>query len=242
MMQSKILICDDETHLREMVAEYLEARDFEVIQAKDPGEMRKCLEKTVPDLILLDIRMPGEDGLSALRCLRVNHDLPVIMLTATAGTIDRVVGLELGADDYLGKPVDLRELEARIKAVLRRKTSGGSDTPDMSPVPRTTADRVPFGHCQLDLSRACLFDADGEEIAITATEFTLLRMFLRNSGRIMTRDQILDTTDSRGLDPFDRSIDLRISRLRHKIERNPAKPEIIRTVRGLGYIYDGQIQ
>lgn len=240
MTQTQILICDDETHLREMVAEYLTARDYEILEAEDPIALRELLTKTNPDLILLDIRMPGEDGLTALRALRSTHNTPVIMLTAASGTVDRVVGLELGADDYLGKPVDLRELEARIKAILRRNTSVFAD-----PVGQTTSavskgsGQVAFGHCNLDLEGARLFSAAGEEIGITAMEFLLLKLFQRNQGRILTRDQILDSTDERGTDPFDRSIDLRISRLRRKIEKNPARPEIIRTVRGLGYIFDG---
>ena len=122
MKSTQILICDDELHLREMVAEYLTARDYDVLEASNPSELRRHLTAADPDLILLDIRMPGEDGLTALRTLRATRNTPVIMLTAASGTVDRVVGLELGADDYLGKPVDLRELEARIKAVLRRKT------------------------------------------------------------------------------------------------------------------------
>ena len=239
MKSTQILICDDELHLREMVAEYLTARDYDVLEASNPGELRRHLTAADPDLILLDIRMPGEDGLTALRTLRATRNTPVIMLTAASGTVDRVVGLELGADDYLGKPVDLRELEARIKAVLRRKT-GFSNTEISSGGPSVGSEKqmVSFGHCSLDIEGARLFGADGSEISITAMEFSLLKLFHRNMGRILTRDQILDTTDDRGLDPFDRSIDLRISRLRRKVEKNPARPEIIRTVRGLGYIYD----
>ena len=241
MTQTQVLICDDEDHLREMIAEYLVARDFDVLQAEDPSALRALLTEHTPDLILLDIRMPGEDGLTALRNLRASHNTPVIMLTAASGTVDRVVGLELGADDYLGKPVDLRELEARIKAVLRRQKPVGSDVDyvSLTQSPSHSDERIGFGHCTMDLERARLFDRTGAEIPITAMEFTLLRLFLRNAGRILTRDQILDETDDRGMDPFDRSIDLRISRLRKKIESNPARPEIIRTVRGLGYIYDG---
>jgi len=238
MTQPLILICDDETHLREMVAEYLLDRGFDVAEAADAEAMRQQVEKRTPDLILLDIRMPKEDGLTALRTLRANRDVPVIMLTASAGTTDRVVGLELGADDYLGKPVDLRELEARIKAVLRRHSIMPQQT---APLVQTAAadNRVRFGPCALDLDAAQLFDADGLEISITSMEFTLLKLFAANPGRILTRDQILDHTHDRTNDPFDRSIDLRISRLRRKVEMNPAKPEVIRTVRGLGYIFDG---
>ncbi|MFK7765526.1 MAG: response regulator [Roseobacter sp.] len=236
MKQIQVLICDDEDHLREMIAEYLIDRDFKVLQAENPVALRALLSDHTPDLILLDIRMPGEDGLTALRALRMSHNTPVIMLTAASGTIDRVVGLELGADDYLGKPVDLRELEARIKAVLRRHNQPGTaiDHRPSLQSQETPVETIRFGHCSLDLEGARLFDKSGTEIPITAMEFTLLRLFLRNAGRILTRDSILDETDDRGMDPFDRSIDLRISRLRKKIEANPARPEIIRTVRGLG--------
>ncbi|MEP1697950.1 MAG: response regulator [Paracoccaceae bacterium] len=237
MTQTQILICDDEDHLREMIAEYLSARDFEVLEAENPAVLRSLIESHSPDLILLDIRMPGEDGLTALRTLRATHNTPVIMLTAASSTVDRVVGLELGADDYLGKPVDLRELEARIKAVLRRHSAHA--VPAKLTLVEPPKDHLPFGQFSLDLEGARLFDETGKELSITAMEFALLTLFYRNAGRILTRDQILDSTDDRGMDPFDRSIDLRISRLRRKIEKNAAKPELIRTVRGLGYIYDG---
>lgn len=238
MTNPVILICDDETHLREMVAEYLTLRGFDVQQAESAKQMRVCLSQKLPDLILLDIRMPDEDGLAALRTLRTSHALPVIMLTASAGTVDRVVGLELGADDYLGKPVDLRELEARIKAVLRRSNGEASGKSQSGKITKDV-ELVPFGFCELDLAGARLFDEDGTEIMVTAMEFTLLKLFIENRGRILSRDQILDHTHDRTEDPFDRSIDLRVSRLRRKVEHNPAKPETIRTVRGLGYIFDG---
>ncbi len=239
MKKPLILLCDDETHLREMIAEYLEARDFDIAQAEDPIRMRESIAERVPDLIILDVRMPNEDGLTALRTLRVAHSTPVIMLTATSGTIDRVVGLELGADDYIGKPVDLRELEARVKAVLRRKVPEVASVPVVPNARVEPTDLTQMGSCGLDQKGARLFGADGAEIAITAKEFALLKLFARNPGRILTRDKILDETDQQTGEPFDRAIDLRISRLRRKIENNPAKPEIIRTVRGLGYIFDG---
>jgi two-component system phosphate regulon response regulator OmpR len=230
-MSKKILVCDDEAHLREMVTEYLEEREFQVMQAAGAEELREKVAEDPPDLIILDIRMPQEDGLSALRRLNAEVRIPVIMLTAAADTVDRIVGLELGADDYIGKPVDLRELEARIKAVLRRNAP---DAGDGSPLVRGT---VPFGHCALDLEGARLFGPDKEEIQITAMEFSLLKLFAQNQGRVLTRDQILENAHDRDWEPFDRSIDLRISRLRRKIEVNPNRPAIIRTVRGVGYIF-----
>jgi len=228
----KIIVCDDEPHLREMVAEYLSDRGYEVIESVDAKTMHKASEKHSPDLVILDINMPGEDGLTALRNLRNNSDVPVIMLTAASEVVDRIVGLEMGTDDYLAKPVDLRELEARIKAALRRR-------PGMSLEQNSNKIKgsVQFGLCRLDLDSAQLFDAENNEIAITAMEFSLLRVFAENAGRVLNRDQLLEQAHDRGWEPFDRSIDLRISRLRRKIETNPTKPEIIRTVRGIGYVF-----
>jgi len=232
---ANILICDDEPVLREMVRDYLSGRGFTVTEAENANAMRACLELAQPDIIVLDINMPGEDGLTALRSLRVGSNVPVIMLTAADEVIDRVVGLEMGADDYLGKPVDLRELEARIKAALRRRPS----QTDIASIEQAeeSPDSVPFGACTLDLARARLIGVDGREIYITAMEFNLLRVFTENKGRVLNRDQLLEQAHDKAWEPFDRSIDLRISRIRRKIEKNPSKPEVIRTVRGIGYVF-----
>lgn len=230
-VQKQIIVCDDEPDLREMIAEYLESRNYAVRTASNGEDLLKVAERTAPDLILLDINMPGMDGLSALRALRASTSVPVIMLTAAAETVDRIVGLEMGADDYLGKPVDLRELEARVKTVLRRAQAPSATDAD------SANGKVAFGQCTLDLNKAALFGGDEQEIAITAMEFNLLKVFAKNPGRVLNRDQLLEQAHDRSWDPFDRSIDLRISRLRKKIEINPAKPEIIRTVRGMGYIF-----
>ena len=226
-----ILVCDDERDVREMVGEYLARRGFEVSTAADAAELRTVFARGGIDAIVLDINMPGEDGLSALRALRAENEVPVIMLTATAEVVDRILGLEMGADDYLGKPVDLRELEARLKTVLRRRTAAAPAQAD------GTTGRVPFGPCTLDLEAATLYGPDGAEIAITSMEFALLKVFASNRGRVLNRDQLLDQAHDRDWDPFDRSIDIRISRLRRKIEPNAQKPEVIRTVRGVGYIF-----
>ena len=230
-----VIVCDDEADLREMLAEYLGKRGFRVTEAAEGGALRTALEGGMPDLILLDINMPGEDGLSILRSLHgAGEAPPVIMLTAAGDVVDRIVGLEMGADDYLAKPVDLRELAARIKAVLRRRAT----EPEPEPLPEIERTRYPFGKCWLDLGAARLTDADGGEIPLTAMEYSLLKLFARNRGRVLNRDQILEGAHDRSWDPYDRSIDIRISRIRRKIETNPAKPEVIRTVRGVGYIYD----
>ena len=229
----RILVCDDEADVREMLQEYLQRRGFEVKTAGNAVELRERLETGRIDLIVLDINMPGEDGLSALRALRADNPVPVVMLTAAGETVDRILGLEMGADDYLGKPVDLRELEARIKAVLRRQAA-----PAPAQTDGDSAHTARFGRFTLDLAAARLLAEDGSEVPLTAMEFSLLKVFARNRRRVLNRDQILEQAHDRAWDPFDRSIDIRISRLRRKIEENPQKPAIIRTVRGIGYIYD----
>lgn len=231
--QHHILVCDDEPDVRDMVREYLSKRGFDVSLAASGDELRAVLDAGGIDLIILDINMPGEDGLTILRSLRPDVNVPVVMLTAAGEVIDRIIGLEMGADDYLGKPVDLRELEARVKAVLRRQggvtaSSGGKDQ----------AMTARFGEFTLDLEAARMTSDDGEEIPLTAMEFNLLKAFAENKGRVLNRDQILEQAHDRSWDPFDRSIDIRISRLRRKIEKNPDKPSVIRTVRGIGYVYD----
>ncbi|WP_375174015.1 response regulator [Pseudooceanicola sp.] len=231
-----ILVCDDEAHLREMLSEYFGERGYGVIEAANADELAALLEQEPPDAIILDINMPGTDGLTALRNLRVTSRVPVIMLSAAADVVDRIIGLEMGADDYVTKPVDLRELEARVKAALRRQDF--LDPPADTSVEKPAAGTVPFGCCKLDLDGAKLFGPDGEEIMITAMEFQLLRVFARNRGRVLNRDQLLEQAHDRGWEHYDRSIDLRISRLRRKIEKHPTKPEAIRTVRGIGYIFD----
>jgi len=234
MSQAHILICDDEPDLREMVGEYLEKRGYSVGLASDGRGLEGLIEQTDRiDAVLLDINMPGEDGLSILRRLRNDHDFAVLMLTAANETIDKIVGLEMGADDYLAKPVDLRELEARIKSVLRRVEKRAAPLPEAA-----SGQRMAFAGFEIDLDGAKLFKSDGAEVPLTAMEFRLLKVFIENRGRVLNRDQLLEMAHDRGWDPFDRSIDIRISRLRRKIEDTPEKPKMIRTVRGIGYVFD----
>ncbi|MGC3940901.1 response regulator [Roseobacter sp. EG26] len=230
----RLLVCDDEAHLREMVSEYFVDRGYLVTQAENADHMNRMLSMSPVDLIILDLKMPGKDGLTALRELRQDTSVPVIMLTAVSEVFDRVLGLEMGANDYIGKPVDLRELEARVKAAIRSRGVAAMDGPT---APKTRRkDTVHLGPCRLDLDGARLFGPDGNEVAMTAMEYDLLRVFVENRGRVLSRDQLLEQAHDRGWDAFDRSIDLRISRLRRKIEINPTKPDVIRTVRGLGYM------
>lgn len=229
-----IVVCDDEPDIRDTVAEYLENNGYVVTPASAGPALRKIVDAQHVDIVILDIRMPGEDGLSLARYLREHSDVAVIMLTGSTDIIDRVVGLEVGADDYVAKPVDLRELLARVKAVLRR-TLGKARTEENAG--NEGRQPVRFGSCLLDLEAHKLFNADGIEIAITPMEFRLLKVFSEHRGRILNRDQLLELAHDRGWDPFDRSIDIRVSRLRKKIETDPSKPEVIKTIRGVGYLY-----
>jgi DNA-binding response OmpR family regulator len=229
-----IVVVDDEPGIRETIQEYLELHDFAVTTAGGGEELRRVVADNDVDLVLLDIRMPGEDGLSLARFLRAEKQVGIIMLTAAGEVVDRIVGLEMGADDYLAKPVDLRELLARIKAVLRRGVRVQAQADAESP---QDARLARFGRFILNLDSHKLFDGNGGEIPLTGMEFDLLKAFADNPNRVLTRDQLLNLAHNRDWEPFDRSIDIRIARIRRKIESDPAKPQVIKTVRGAGYIY-----
>ena len=234
--KQRVLVVDDEAEIREMLAEYLASHGYEVMTADSGKSMRDLLAKQAPDVVLLDVNLPGEDGLTLARYVRERFDLPIIMVTAADEVVDRVVGLEVGADDYLTKPFDPRELRARIKSVLRRYQRG---EPGQQPRAgkETGSRRVAFGRCTLDLDRRQLLDADRREIPLTSMEFDLLKIFAERPNRVLSRDQILNLTRHRDWDPFDRSIDIRIARLRKKIEPDPDKPQTIKTIRGAGYMF-----
>lgn len=229
---STVLLVDDEPELRALLAEYFGRNGFTVLQAENAAAARARVAEQVPDVAVLDINMPGENGLSLARALREAHPrLGLVMLTTAGEAIDRIVGLEVGADDYVAKPFELRELLARVRAVLRRLQLAAA------PAAPTDPERVRFGPCALDMAQRKLFGADGREIDITAAEFDLLALFARHPNRPLNRDQIMEQAHNRGWDVFDRSIDLRVMRLRRKVERNPDKPEVIKTVRNVGYVY-----
>jgi DNA-binding response OmpR family regulator len=235
-----LLVVDDEPELRGLLAEYFGRHGFEVRVAGDAAQARQLIAAARPDLSVLDVNMPGENGLSLARWLREAHpQVAIVMLTTASETVDRIVGLELGADDYVSKPYELRELLARVRAVLRRQQGpGGAAAAGVAKA--AAADqtrRVPFGDRVLDLDQRRLLAADGAEIEITAAEFDLLALFARHPNRPLNRDQIMEQAHNRGWDVFDRSIDLRVMRLRRKIERNPDKPEVLKTVRNVGYVY-----
>jgi two-component system phosphate regulon response regulator OmpR len=230
-----VLVVDDDPAIREMLAEYFGSHGFAVAQAEDGASMRAELERAAPDVVLLDLRLPREDGLSLARYLRERYDVGIIMVTGSGEVVDRIVGLEVGADDYVTKPFDPRELLARVKSVLRRTQSRPAAEATIAADPQ--AERVRFGRCRLDLASHQLFDADGQEIPITSMEFDLLKVFAEHPGKALSRDRILTLTKNREWDPYDRSIDIRIARLRRKVEADPENPHTIRTVRGVGYMF-----
>jgi DNA-binding response OmpR family regulator len=228
-----IIVVDDEEPAREMVGDYLKLHGFEVTLCDGGSSLRECIAKQVPDLIVLDLNMPEEDGLSIVRAVKQSTDVPIIMLTATASAIDRVVGLELGADDYLAKPCELRELLARIRSVLRRMSM-------MAPEVRMRASAgkpIRFGTKWLDVDAQILRDDNGNEHPLASSEFALLKAFAQNPKRVLSRERLLDLAEARDREAFDRAIDVRITRIRRKIEPDPAHPSVIRTVRGAGYLF-----
>ncbi|WP_395702678.1 response regulator [Aquabacterium sp.] len=237
----QLLVVDDESELCALLSEYFGRHGFVVRTAPDAAVARRLVAEGLPDLAILDVNMPGENGLSLARWLRDTHPrVGLVMLTTAGEAVDRIVGLELGADDYLPKPFETRELLARARALLRRMgtTAGAAAAAQEAAAPAATGGkRVAFGSCWLDIDERRLIGADGAEIAITAAEYDLLALFARHPNRPLNRDQIMEQAHNRGWDVFDRSIDLRIMRLRRKIERNPDKPEVIKTVRNVGYVF-----
>jgi DNA-binding response OmpR family regulator len=225
-----IVVVEDEATQRQLLVEYLGRQNFRVSGVEGGTALRRLCERELPALVLLDVGLPGEDGFALARWLREKSGrVGIIMVTAATDTVDRVVGLETGADDYVPKPVEMRELLARVKSVLRRAT-GAAVT--------THAPRVRMGRLVLDLDKRVLVDpGDGSEQALTASEFDLLKLFAENPNRPLQRDWLLESAAHREMEAFDRAIDLRITRLRRKIEHDPAHPDAIRTVRGVGYMF-----
>jgi two-component system, OmpR family, response regulator len=229
-----IAVVDDEASTRDMIGDYLAMHGFRVSRCDGGTSLRAVMKDGEPDLIVLDLNMPEEDGLSIVRDLKQKSRVPVIMLTATASPIDRVVGLELGADDYLAKPCELRELVARIRSVLRRSQAAQAPAAAETAKARPT---VRFGTKSLDLDQRVLRDDEGNSHPLTASEFGLLKAFADNPKRVLSRERLLDLANARDPDAFDRAIDVRITRIRKKIEPDPDHPSIIRTVRGAGYLF-----
>lgn len=231
-----ILIVDDHRDIREPLARYLEKNGFRTSEAADAAKARAALKDSAPDLIVLDIMMPGEDGLSLTRDLRARGNLPIILLTAVAEDTDRIIGLEMGADDYVTKPFNPRELLARIKTVLRRV----NDLPPERDAPDVEVYR--FDGWQFDVARRELTDPKDVVVPLSTGEFQLLHALIKRPGVVLSRDQLLDLTKGRDAVAFDRSVDNQVSRLRKKIEPDPAKPSIIKTHWGGGYSFVGALE
>jgi two-component system OmpR family response regulator len=231
-----ILIVDDHREIRELVSRALAKEGFRVSAAPDGRAMRQALADSRVDLILLDLMLPGEDGLSLCRSLRTQSNIPIIMLTAKGDEVDRVIGLEMGADDYLPKPFGSRELVARIRAVLRRSGESGA-RPDPAQHPK----QYRFDRWRLDAGRRELIRDDGTLVPLSTGEYDLLVAFLERPQRVLSRDRLLDLTRGRAATPLDRSIDTQVSRLRRKLERDPANPSLIRTVWGGGYTFTPRV-
>ena len=231
-----ILIVDDEPRIRTMLRRYLVEEGFKVSDAADGTAMRDVLEVGAVDLVLLDLMLPGEDGLSLARSIRQRSEIPVIMLTGKGDLIDRVVGLEAGADDYITKPFELREVLARIRTVLRRAgpRSGG---PATKPTCKRAAEILGFQGWRLDLVRRELTASAGAPVNLTAGEFDLLRVFAQHPNRVLTRAQLIELVKGREWAAYDRAIDTQVGRLRKKLEPDPGNPTLIKTVRGGGYVF-----
>lgn len=230
-----IAVVDDHRDIRDLVSKYLAQHGYRVSQAESAAAFRRLMEKNGFDLVVLDVMMPGEDGLSLCRELRSTTDLPVIMLTAMAEDTDRIVGLEIGADDYLTKPFNPRELLARVKAVLRRVQA----LPPQRAVPK--AKEVRFDRWLLNVGRRELLDESGLAVPLSTAEFRLLSAFLDHAGLVLSRDQLLDLTAGRSAEAFDRAIDNQVSRLRKKIELDPKSPALIKTHWGGGYSFSAEV-
>jgi two-component system, OmpR family, response regulator len=229
-----VLVVDDDEEIRKLLGEYLQRNGYRVSLATDGKEMRRALDAGRPDIVVLDLMLPGESGLTLCRDLRAESSLPVIMLTARGEEIDRIVGLEMGADDYLAKPFSPRELLARIKSILRRARG-------LAPV-RGEAQRLRFAGWLLEVAARQLVAPDGVVIALSGAEYRLLTVFLEHPNRVLDRNQLMDLTVGRDGTPFDRSIDVQVSRLRTRLRDDAREPRIIKTVRSEGYVLAATVE
>lgn len=235
-----ILVVDDEAEIRLLLRRLFEREGFMVSEAKDGGELFAVLDAGPPSLVTLDLRLGGEDGLELARQVRMRHNTPIVMISGKGDMIDRVVGLELGADDYISKPFHLREVLARVRAVLRRYDASG-EAPAVSVTPAGKAGaRHRFGDWLLDVTRRELTRA-GARCDLTTAEFNLLEIFVGRPGRVLSRDNLMDLLKGIEWSPVDRTIDNLVGRLRKKIEAQPDAPELIKTVRGVGYVFTGDV-
>jgi DNA-binding response OmpR family regulator len=232
-----ILIVDDQAEICDLVQEYLSGEGYRVSAAQDGAGMRKVMVESRVDLVILDLMLPGEDGLTLARALRQESTVGIIILTGRGEIVDRIIGLEMGADDYLPKPFHLRELLARVKSVLRRASSRSMENQAVSP-----RSKARFAGWNLDLSSRELLSPSGREVRLTTGEFDLLAAFVNNANQVLTRDRLLDLARNREGGPFDRTIDVQVGRLRRKLEEDPQRPTMIKTVRGTGYIFTPPVE
>ena len=226
--QAKLLVVDDDPELRELITAYLSKQGYDIVAVGDGNTMDQAFANNDIDLVILDLMLPGEDGLTIAKRLKQNSNVPIIIVSAQGEDVDRIVGLEVGADDYIGKPFNPRELLARVRAVLRRVTGSGPTAAPMRV--------VEFGDFRMDLN-AHLLSRNGSTVALTSGEFDLLGILVRHPNQVLDRDRILDLLTGAERSPFDRSIDVRITRLRSKIEPDPTSPIFIRTIWGKGYMF-----
>jgi len=237
-MAEHVLVVEDDPTVRSFIEEYLGSQGYRMSGARDGTTMRHIFTKQDVDLVILDLMLPGEDGLELAREIRSESDVPIIMVTGRADIVDRVVGLEIGADDYIPKPFEARELLARVRSVLRRSQRSGPLHHDGKAGQATAM----FADWRLDLGRRQLFAPSGEEIKLTSAEFDLLAAFINNPDKVLSRDRLLDLVYGREMFPFERSIDVLVMRLRGKIETDRANPTFVKTVRGSGYVFTPEVK
>lgn len=235
-----LLIVDDDLDICQLLSQFLQQYNFKVLTAHDGEEMFAQLDKEAVDLVILDMMLPGDDGITLCRKLQATHQIPIIMLSAAGSETDRIVGLEVGADDYLAKPFNPRELLARIKAILRRSAHELHDK-DQWMEKKVPSHKIRFNDWVLDTVTRQLISPEKVEMSLSSGEYDLLLAFLENAQRVLSRDQLLDYTKHRYAGPFDRSIDMQVSRLRQKIEDDPKNPKLIKTVRGGGYLFTAKV-
>mgnify|MGYP005752748535 FL=1 len=232
-MAERLLVVDDEEDIRELLDTYLTGYGFEVRTVASGAQMRAALQEAPCDLVLLDLGLPGEDGLTLARELRADPNIGIIIVTGRGQPVDRILGLEVGADDYVAKPFELRELVARVRSVLRRINAAAPGPASLAP----NDDRLSFEGWRIDLAARSLHRPDHVPVVLTTGEFDLLAAFVRHPNKVLSRDELMDMIHNREAGPYDRSIDVQVGRLRRKIERDPSRPEMIKSVRGIGYVF-----
>lgn len=240
MPKATVLTVDDDAGLQTVLRHYLEQEGYQYLSALNGRELLQNLENTHPDIILLDLILPHEDGLTLLSMIRSKSKAAVIVISGKNESVDRIIGLELGADDYLAKPFELRELSARIKAVLRRTAGDGKPVKDTAEMPFAKANRISFNGWVLDRRQYQLYDADGKTAELTSGEFKLLEALVTAPNRVLSREQLFELTRPGDFDSFDRAIDIQIGRIRRKIGDDPRSPVLLKTIRGVGYLFAGE--